>query len=75
MDLPEWCPREIIVPHTEAEKDAVRLVQRVLRVEETGRMDSPTEAALRGIQRRLGLQSTGIIDKATANMIDRLRWA
>lgn len=75
MDLPEWCPREIVYPGSEADKDAVRFVQRVLRVEPTGEMDPATEGSIRGFQRLHGMPPTGMITKATAWAIDRYRWS
>lgn len=70
---PNWWPRQIIAPANEAEREAVRVAQRALRVSSTGDMDDATKAALRGIQRLYGAPATGILDEATAVIIDGLR--
>jgi hypothetical protein len=72
MDLP-WFKRDIIRPATEFEHEALRHVQRVLRMPVTGEMDDITIAALRGIQGVFGLRMTGILDKATAEEIENIR--
>ena len=75
MTSPDWYPREFILPATDAEHEALRLAQRVLRVEATGKLDPSTMSALRGIQKMMGLVPTGFLDTATANMIDKMRWS
>lgn len=70
---PEWLPREIVTPVSAAEKAAVRVAQRALRLIPTGEMDEPTKASLRGTQRLYGLPVSGILDEATAVIIDGLR--
>lgn len=72
MDLP-WFKRDIIRPTGEFEHEAVRHVQRVLRMPVTGDMDEPTIASLRGVQGVFGLRMTGILDKATAEEIENIR--
>lgn len=69
----DWWERDIISPVTEAERDAVRVAQRALRVPVTGEMDGATKSALRGHQYFFGLMVTGILDRATAEHIERLR--
>lgn len=69
----EWFPREILIPASEAEREAVRIAQRALRLVPTGEMDEPTRASLRGTQRLYGLPVSGILDAATAAVIDGLR--
>jgi hypothetical protein len=64
--------RRIIVATTDAEKEVVIYVQRVLRCNETGVMDEDTKSHLRGLQALFGLRTTGIIDDATAEQIDRI---
>jgi hypothetical protein len=64
--------RRIIVSTTDAEKEVVIYVQRVLRCNETGIMDDDTKSHLRGLQALFGLRTTGIIDDATAEQIDRI---
>jgi hypothetical protein len=71
-DLP-WFKRDIIRPTGEFEHEAVRHVQRVLRMPVTGDMDDITIAALRGVQHVFGLRMTGILDKATAEEIENIR--
>jgi peptidoglycan hydrolase-like protein with peptidoglycan-binding domain len=73
-DLPDWLPREIILPGTDQDKEAVRLVQRVLRAEPTGLMDGNTLSSIRGFQRLHRLPVTGMLDKATAWAIEKYRW-
>lgn len=70
---PEWFPREIIAPASDAEKDAVRVAQRALRLDPTGEMNEATRAALRGAQYLYGLAVTGFLDEPTAVVIDRMR--
>lgn len=70
---PEWLPRDIIVATSEAEKEAVCVAQRALRLRPTGDLDEPTRASLRGTQRLFGIQVTGILDTATAAALDSLR--
>jgi hypothetical protein len=70
---PVWFPRDIIAPVGDRETEAVRIAQRALRLQPTGNMDEPTKASLRGAQRLYGLPVSGILDAATAIVIDRLR--
>lgn len=70
---PEWLPRDIMVATSDAEKDAVRVAQRLFRMVPTGNLDEPTRASLRGLQRQFHLEVTGILDEGTAVVIDRLR--
>lgn len=70
---PPWFHREVIAPVSEREREAVRVAQRALRLVGTGEMDEPTRASLRGTQRLYGLPVTGILDAATAIIIDGLR--
>lgn len=70
---PEWLPRDIIAPVSEAEQDAVRVAQRALRIDATGTMNEATRASLRGVQALFNLPVTGTLDEATANRIDSLR--
>lgn len=68
-----WWKRDIIVPTTEFERAAVVHTQRVLRCDETGKMDEATISHLRGLQALFGLPTTGILDEATARQIERVR--
>lgn len=70
---PSWFERDIIVPASEAEKAAVRVVQRALRLTPTGDMDESTKASIRGAQRLFGIPVTGYLDEQTAVVIDGLR--
>lgn len=70
---PPWLPRDIYVAVSDAEKDAVRVAQRLFRLSPTGDMDEPTRASLRGLQRLHGIPVNGLLDEATAVVIDRLR--
>lgn len=70
---PEWLPRDIVTPANEAERDAVRVAQRVLRLRPTGDMDESTRASLRGTQRLFKIPVTGTLDEATAIVLDSLR--
>lgn len=71
--VPEWWPRPITAPANEAERDAVRVAQRALRLNPTGNLDEPTRASLRGTQRMFKLPVTGDLDLETALVIDDLR--
>lgn len=69
----EWFKREIIhTPTRDFDIDAVKHVQRVLRVAESGEMDEATRMAIRGMQMLFGLSRTGTINEETAKEIDRL---
>jgi len=70
---PEWFTRDIISPASEAEREAVRLAQRALRLIPTGEMDEATRSSLRGTQRLFGIAVTGNLDQETAKVIDSLR--
>lgn len=69
----DWFERDIIAPASEAEREALRVAQRALRVSPTGEMDTATKSALRGAQYLFGLPVTGHLDRATATVIDGLR--
>lgn len=70
---PEWFERDIVSPANDGERETVRLAQRVLRAPETGEMDTATRVALRGAQYLFGIEVTGNLDLATAEVIDGLR--
>ena len=70
---PDWFPRDIIAPVSEAEKDAVRVAQRALRLLPTGEMNEATLASLRGIQALYGLETFNGLNEETAVVIDGLR--
>lgn len=52
----------------------VSAVQLVLRLPQTGEMDSQTVTKIRGIQMLFNLRVTGFIDEPTWNQINELRW-
>lgn len=67
-------PRDIIAPVSEAEHAAVRRAQRALRLAESGEMDEPTKASLRGVQHLFKLPVTGVLDRETAQALGRLSY-
>ncbi len=70
--LKSWYSKRIIIPTTEEEHDAVKYVQRVLGLQETGELDEGTKSHIRGLQTLFGLRTTGILDDATAEQIERI---
>jgi len=76
MGIPDaevpWLKRTVIRPVSEFEHDAVSHAQRVMRCPVNGEMDEVTVSHLRGLQRLFGIRVTGVLDKATAQQIDRL---
>jgi hypothetical protein len=69
-----WPPeRDIIAPVSGVEHEAVRTAQRALGLAPTGELDEPTRSHLRGIQRLFRVQVTGVLDRDTAALIERLR--
>jgi hypothetical protein len=69
-----WPPeRDIVAPVSPSEHEAVRTAQRALGLVETGELDEPTKASLRGVQRLFGAQVTGVLDLPTAALLTRLR--
>jgi peptidoglycan hydrolase-like protein with peptidoglycan-binding domain len=69
-----WPPqRDIIAPVSDAEHEAVKTAQRALGLVQTGELDEPTKASLRGVQRLFRAPVTGVLDRATAALIERLR--
>ncbi|MDT0442328.1 peptidoglycan-binding domain-containing protein [Streptomyces johnsoniae] len=70
----DWMPRDqILVPVTEAEHEAVRIAQRALDMEPTGIPDETLTTRLAGIQRLFRLPVSGVLDRDTAALLDRLR--
>lgn len=61
--IPSWFTRDIIAG--DAGRD-VDLVQRKLGATATGVLDEPTQARVRGLQRKAGLAVTGYVDAETA---------
>lgn len=48
-----------------ANKDQITMVQKMLKIEETGKMDDPTRAAIKKYQPENGLKATGTLNRAT----------
>lgn len=69
-----WPPeRDIVAPVSNAEHAAVRIAQRALGLAPTGELDEPTRASLRGVQHLFKRPVTGVLDRDTAALIERLR--
>lgn len=73
MVAPEWFRSHVYVVVNESDREAVRHAQRVLRVEETGDLDEPTRARLRGFQGLFQLPMTGTLTEATAIKLEEIR--
>lgn len=69
---PSWYNKRILTVSNEFDRNAVRHVQRVLSLEETGELDDNTVIKIRGIQYVFNLPMTGIIDDATAEEVERI---
>lgn len=75
---PDWFENDVTyTPFREADREALRHAQRVLRTPETGALDDLTKARLRGFQGLMNLRMTGCLDLPTAIKIEevRNRWA
>lgn len=72
MSKPSWYNKRILAVNNEFDRQAVRHVQRVLSLEETGELDDNTVIKIRGIQYVFNLPMTGIIDDATAEEVERI---
>lgn len=69
-----WPPeRDILSPVTPSEHEAVKTAQRALGLVQTGELDEPTRAHLRGLQRLFERDATGVLDLPTAALLERLR--
>lgn len=69
-----WPPeRDIVAPVSEAEHASVRIAQRALGLAPTGELDEPTRAHLRGMQHFFKVPVSGVLDRDTAALIERLR--
>ena len=70
----EWLTRDVLIaPVTEADREAVRASQRIMGIPETGALDGPTKARLRGFQGLFKLPQTGVLDRATADVLEGIR--
>lgn len=72
-DAPDWFDDTILFPTSEEQRDTVRHVQRVMRLDDTGEMDSNTRAALRALQSLFNIKVTGVLDLATAQRVEQIR--
>lgn len=72
MSKPSWYRKRILSVTNEFDREAVRHVQRVLSMEETGELDDRTVMKIRGIQYVFNLPMTGVIDDATAEEVERI---
>jgi len=72
MTKPSWYNKRILAVNNEFDREAVRHVQRVLSLEESGELDDNTVIKIRGIQYVFNLPMTGIIDDATAEEVERI---
>lgn len=69
-----WPPeRDIYAPVSDGEHEAVKTAQRALGLTPTGELDEPTQSHLRGVQRLFRAPDTGVLDRETAGLIERLR--
>jgi len=68
-----WLRRDVRVVTTDKERDAVLHVQKALGWPETGVLDDGTKSQLRGLQALFGLATTGYLDLATAEQVERIR--
>lgn len=72
--MTDWLPRDIVSPVSEVEHEAVRRVQRALGLRPTGDMDEATKASLRGVQHLFKAPVTGVLDRETAALVERLAY-
>lgn len=69
-----WPPeRDVIAPVSPSEHESVRIAQRALSLSPTGDLDEPTRASLRGLQHLFNHPVTGVLDRDTAALIERVR--
>jgi hypothetical protein len=71
--MADWLQRDIHSPVTEADRGAVRHAQRIMGMPETGDLDGPTRARLRGFQSLFRVRESGILDHATADILEGIR--
>lgn len=72
-NAPSWFDDTILFPSNERERDSVRHVQRVMRLDDSGEMDHNTRAALRALQSLFNIKVTGVLDLATAQKVEQIR--
>lgn len=70
---PNWFRRDIRIVTTDKERDVVLHVQKALGWAETGELDDGTKSQLRGLQALFSLATTGYLDLATAEQVERIR--
>jgi len=71
--MPDWFERTVIYPADDRDREAVRHLQRVFGLAETGEFDPVTRVRTRGFQALMGLKPTGHLDKATAEAVETVR--
>lgn len=69
---PSWYKKRILTVNNEFDREAVRHIQRVLSLEESGELDERTTMKIRGLQYIFNLPMTGYIDDATAEEVERI---
>lgn len=67
--------KPIVVAVSDREKSKVRNVQLLLRLEQSGEMDTATKMHIRGAQSLFKIPVTGILDTLTYDKIMTLGWA
>lgn len=72
-NAPSWFDETILSPTTDRQRDSVRHVQRVMRLDDSGEMDNNTRAALRALQSLFNIKVTGVLDLATAQKVEQIR--
>lgn len=74
MSSPDWYPPTPVRSILDNRVETVLAAQLILRVPQTGRMDTATISAIRGVQLLFNLPITGNLDSETAKALDSLRW-
>lgn len=70
---PSWFRPQPAGPYQVYDRQVITDIQRTLSVPESGVWDAALTTHIKGLQQLFGLRPTGIIDKATAIQIERLR--
>lgn len=72
-ETPSWFKPQPAGPYQVYDQKVITDIQRTLSVPESGVWDTALTTHIKGLQQLFGLRPTGIIDKATAIQIERLR--
>lgn len=72
-ETPSWYKPQPPGPYQVYNQKVITDIQRTLSVPESGVWDAALTTHIKGLQQLFGLRPTGIIDKATAIQIERLR--